>query len=667
MIFAKASIYKQIPCLVFVALVTSTCADYTKNTDIQIAQASPSVSENIVFPKNVGVIDVTAPEYGAIPNDGKDDTEAIQKALSQFPGQGRIIYLPNGVYDISNSLHWPPGKRHHTDYKYTTLQGQSRDGVIIRLRDQSPLFQDSSKPRPVISTGFDPDLDPNSEDFKASLVAQRFGNSVRNLTIKVGKNNPGAEGLNFVANNQGAVRSVKIISEDKKGTTGLALTHGEIGPLLIENVEIVGFDYGVRTNNNINSITMQNITVRDQNFAGILNNGQAMSLEGFNSINSVSAIINGLDPNEGVDFGSTLTLVNAKLIGRDRAKKLPAISSAGFIYARNVSSSGYKEILLNNTKEAKKIVKGSSLDEYTSHPMISQFPSPSKSLQLPIKQFPKLKWDNPQKWVNVEKFGAVANDNKDDTAAFQRAIDSGATTVVVPGGKGTFIIDGSLRLRGKLERFISTGGALNGKGEIVADNGSKPTLIIENFFVEFGSHLRWKNVANRTVVFRSISHLSLESNGTGDVFIDDVVVPYKIRFLNRNQHIWARQLNPEGASETNVVNNGAKLWILGFKTEQGKIKIETSNGGFTELLGGLIYAAGGQNPKDPLFRVVNASAAFVGVADTYFDNDTYQIWVEETRGRQTKRLTRDKVLNRIAGNGRILLLYTGFEKSPRNK
>ncbi|MGJ5674701.1 MAG: glycosyl hydrolase family 28-related protein [Nostochopsis sp.] len=665
MFFAKASICKQIPCLVFVAVITSTCADYTKNAEIQIAQASPSVPENIVFPKNVGVIDVTSSEYGAIPNDGKDDTQAIQKALSQFPGQGRIIYLPNGVYDISNSLHWPTGERNRSDYKYTTLQGQNRDRVIIRLQDQSPLFQDANKPRPVISTGFAPDLDPNSEDFKASLVAQRFGNSVRNLTIKVGKNNPGAEGLNFVANNQGAVRSVKIISEDKKGTTGLALTHGEIGPLLIEGVEIVGFDYGVRTNNGINSITMQNITVREQNFAGILNNGQSMSLEGFNSINSVSAIINGLDPNSGLDLGSTLTLVNAKLVGRDRAQKLPAISSVGFIYARNVTSSGYKEILLNKTKQGSNIVKGSNFEEYTSHSIISQFPSPSKSLQLPIKKFPKLQYDDPKKWVSIEKFGAIANDNKDDTAAFQKAIDSGATTVVVPGGKGTFIIDGSLRLRGKVERFISTGGALNGKGEIVADNGSKPTLIVENFFVEFGSNLRWRNIAKRTVVYRSISHLNLESNSAGDLFLDDVVVVHQLRFLNRAQHIWTRQLNAEDASENNVVNNGAKLWILGFKTEQGKVKIETSNGGFTELLGGLVYAAGGQDPKDPLFRIINASAAFVGVADTYFDNDTYQIWVEETRGKQTKKLTRDKVLDRMGGNGRVLLLYTGFEKRSR--
>ncbi|PMB06420.1 hypothetical protein CI592_10610, partial [Fischerella thermalis CCMEE 5328] len=371
---------------------------------------------------------------------------------------------------------------------------------------------------------------------------------------------------------------------------------------------------------------------------------------------------NGFDPKKRLHLGGTLTLVNAKLIGRDRAQKLPAISSVGFIYARNVTSSGYKNILLNKT--ANKIVKGSSLDEYTSHPSTSQLASPSKSLQLPIKQFPKLKWDNPQKWVSVEKFGAIGDDDKDDTAAFQAAIDSGATTVVVPGGKGTFIIDGSLRLRGKLERFISTGAALKGKGEIVADKGSKSTLIIENFIVRYGSKLMWKNIANRTVVYRSILQLNLESNSTGDLFIDDATMQ-KLRFLNPAQNIWARQLNPEGDSETNVVNNGAKLWILGLKTEKGKIKIDTTNKGFTEVLGGLIYAAGRQDPKEPLFRIVNASAAFVGVADTYFDQDTYQIWVEETRGSKTKKLTRDKVLDRMAGNGRVLLLYTGFEKLPR--
>ncbi len=663
MIFPKASLLKLLPSFILLLVITSTCADNTKNSEIQLAQAAPSVKENIVFPENGAIVDVTAPEYGAIPNDGKDDTQAIQKALSRYPRGGKVIYLPNGVYDISDSLHWPPGKRNHTDYKRTTLQGQSRYGVIIRLKNNSPKFQNPKKPRPVISTGFDPDLSRDSEDFKASEVAQRFGNSVRNVTIKVGKNNPGAEGLNFMSNNQGAVRSVKIISEDKKGTTGLALTHGEVGPLLIEDVEIIGFDNGIRTNNGINSITMQDITVREQNKAGIYNGGQVMSLVGFNSINSVPAIINGKKNAHVNDIGSTLTLLNAKMIGRGKAKLLPAISSAGFIYARNVTSSGYRNLLKNYTEKKIDTLNKSTIDEYASLGRISKFSSPSQSLKLPIKPFPKQAWDDPKKWANVEKFGAIGDGKKDDTAAFQAAIDSGATTVFVPRN-GEFTINGSLRLRGNVRRFVGAEGWLNGNGEIIADNGNQPTLIVENLFLVYGTKIKWKNIAKRTTVFRSIEGLNLESKGSGDMFIDDATSA-KLKFLNPNQSIWARQLNTESPQDTNIENHGAKLWILGLKTEHGKTKIETTNGGFTELLGGFIYAAGKQDAKDPLFRIVNASSSIVGVAEAFFDKDTYDIWVEEIRKNKTKKLMRREIPARRTAGGHVLLLYTGFDELPK--
>ncbi len=638
----------------------SACNKYSSypNLDIGIAQANQRFEENIIYPKNIAVLDVTSAEYGAVPNDGKDDTQAIQKALSQFPNGGRIIYLPNGVYNISDTLHWPRGRRFVSDYKRTILQGQSRNGVVIRLKNNSPQFQNPKKPRPVISTGFDPDLDRRSRYFKASLVAQRFGNSVRNLTINIGKNNPGTQGLNFVANNQGAVRSVKIISEDRKGRTGLELTHGEIGPLLIEDVEIIGFDRGIRTKNGINSITMQNITVKEQNRVGIYNGGQVISLEGFTSVNSVPAIVNGKNPHRGKDPGGTLTLINAKLIGRKSTKNIPAISSAGFIYARNITSSGYRNILSSNARKAKKTIKGNKINQYTTHPIIAKFPSPKKSLQLPIKKFPKIAWDNPNKWVNVEDFGAIADDRRDDTVAFQAAIDSGATTVVVPR-KGVFTINGKLRLRGNLRRFLGATGWLNGRGEIITDNGTQSILIIEDFFIAHKSKLKWKNVANRTVVYRSMSNFDLESKGTGDVFLDDVVMR-KLRLLSSKQSIWARQLNIEGYSQTNIINNGAKLWILGFKTEGGKTKIDTQLSGSTELLGGLIYAAGRQKPTDPIFRIRNASASFAGVAEAFFDRDTYKIWVEETRGSRTRKLMRQRIPGRTTNNGQTLVLYTGY-------
>ncbi len=381
-----------------------------------------------------------------------------------------------------------------------------------------------------------------------------------------------------------------------------------------------------------------------------------MSLEGFSSVNSVPAIINGKNPNGGVDPGSMLTLVNAKLIGNGKAKTITAISSAGFMYGRNVASSGYRNLFSSNARRTSKTIKNAAMNEFTSHPILSKFPSPKASLQLPIKQFPKLGWDDPNTWISVEKFGAIPNDKKDDTAAFQAAIDSGATTVFVPN-TGTFTINGSLKLRGKVQRFLGTNGWIEGNGEIVADKGSQPTLIVENLSVAYGSKLKWRTVANRTVVYRSIVH-------SGDLFIDDAVMG-AVKFLNPDQHIWARQLNPEGSSEPNVVNRGATLWILGLKTERARTKIETTNGGSTELLGGLIYATTKQDPKEPLFRIDNASAAFVGVVDAFFDRDTYQIWVEETRGKTTKMLKRGEIPGRWTGNGHAMVLYTGFEKQSK--
>ena len=92
------------------------------------------------FPSNSGIIDVTAAPYNA-QGDGKtDDTRAIQQALRDYADKGVIIYLPNGTYLISKTLRWG------TNQKLTTLQGQSRAGTILRLKDACPGFTDPAQP-----------------------------------------------------------------------------------------------------------------------------------------------------------------------------------------------------------------------------------------------------------------------------------------------------------------------------------------------------------------------------------------------------------------------------------------------------------------------------------------------------------------------------------------
>jgi polygalacturonase len=97
-------------------------------------------AENITFPSDSGVARVT--DFGATPNDGTDDTLAFQNAIKDVLGsvQKRILYVPNGTYNISNRLEW----RNSSGAWATglTLQGQSRNGTVLRLNDN--VFTDAN-------------------------------------------------------------------------------------------------------------------------------------------------------------------------------------------------------------------------------------------------------------------------------------------------------------------------------------------------------------------------------------------------------------------------------------------------------------------------------------------------------------------------------------------
>ena len=55
-------------------------------------------AENIAYPPDAGIVDVTKAPYNAKGDGATDDTAAIQKAFNDYPERNAIIYLPNGVY-----------------------------------------------------------------------------------------------------------------------------------------------------------------------------------------------------------------------------------------------------------------------------------------------------------------------------------------------------------------------------------------------------------------------------------------------------------------------------------------------------------------------------------------------------------------------------------------
>jgi hypothetical protein len=106
-------------------------------------------AEDIVFPDDAGVIDVTKPPYSAKGDGHTDAAEAIQQAPLEHGSANKIIYLPNKVYRLSTTLRRPDGDN-ETSQRATILQGQSREGTRLVLMDYSPGFNNPG--RPILGT-----------------------------------------------------------------------------------------------------------------------------------------------------------------------------------------------------------------------------------------------------------------------------------------------------------------------------------------------------------------------------------------------------------------------------------------------------------------------------------------------------------------------------------
>ncbi len=581
--------------------------------------------ENIVYPPDAGVIDVTKPPYNA-KGDGKtDDTQAIQKALDDYPGRLAIIYLPNGVYLVSDTLRW--GGKEDVQ-RNTTLQGQSREGTTLLLRDSATGFEDRRKPRGVLYTGHAP--------------AQRFSNEVCNLTIDTGVDNPGACGIQFIANNQGGVYDVTLESGDGQGVIGLDMGYtDEQGPCLIKNVRVLGFDLGVHIATSVASETLEHIAVEHQNVTGFRNDGQPCTVRDLRSRNEVTAFRAA---------GGSSFLIDCSFVGEGAAKQRPALSIEANAMVRNLHTEGYR-IAIEATGSKKTEMLGPNVALFLSKPAVSLFGTASQGLNLPIKETPEIGWDRPEAWTSITKYGAKPDTEQDAADALQQAIDSGATTVYLP--RGNYHFGKTVVLRGNVRRLLGCKAWLIPMAPLNGQNapllrfaeGKAPVVCVEGMSTDFsgGPYCFLEHAATRTLVLRRLAINfqaadAYRSTGTGDIYIEDVVGRY---FRFHKQHLWARQFNPEGDG-THILNDGGTAWILGLKTEGGGTLLETTNGGKSELLGSFSYSVG--NTKlAPMFVIKDAQAS-LSFSEVCYSGQPFPIIMEETQNGVTKIIRQEDPL-----------------------
>ena len=617
-----------------------------------IANAQSRVSQGpasptIQFPADSGVINVRS-QYGAAGDGITDDTAAITRAIRENRGTlQRILFLPAGTYLISDTLSTTA-----LDGSWKarlTLQGENEKSTVIRLKDSSPGFQTPSLPRPMIQTG---SIQPFNK--QTGSGNNGFRNYIFDLTIDTGRGNPGAIGIDFLGNNTCGMEHVKIETGDSSGigVAGLSMKRNYGGPCLYKDLEIDGFDAGVTTSSTEYSHTFEHLVLKNQRVAGINNSGNVLSIRDLQSTNAVPAIVNS-------DQKGFITLVDSTLTVSNPTSS--AIQNSGALLMHKVRIVGHPATLATRTTtnlhgniadylefpaaSATQLTPKTGVDVLTQKTGDGAVHQVVPAYEIPVEEAPNFVSRESARWLDVQSKGADATGRADSRKAIQDSLDSSADVVYLP--PGNYKISDTIHLRGRTARLIGFGAVLLPSGSKFGDTSSPYTFLrlesstsdvsIEGIQFGWWTHkdypgVVWlENSSSRTTVLRHVdfegaSNVTYKGDPGHDrsLFLEDVDGP-KWEFVS-GEHVWARQLDVEGAvNAPKILNDGASLWILGLKTEGVDTVIDTERHGVTELLGALLYPVRTVDPAKPAFIVNDGFVSMNYATSAYRAETNYQL------------------------------------------
>jgi hypothetical protein len=567
----------------------------------------------IAYPDDAGALNVR--DYGAKGDGRTDDTQAILKALAasgedtgHSPWHDRIVYLPNGTYQVSAPL-----EKRYADGRYASgmiLIGQSREGTVIKLADGTSGYADPDHPKAVIFTTskhLDGSETSGGKDYRGKGEGNdAYENFVENLTVSVGRGNPGAIGIDYLANNIGAIRHVTVAAEPGSGLTGISLLRKWPGPALLSDVRVNGFATGIDVGNTEYGVTLDGVAIEYARETGLRNDHNVVSTHALSVSSTPKPIVN-------VSHDGLIVLDEARL-------QTPATSETELIgpSAEAIVNSGYVNI--RNLYVAPSFAARKHPGEPFAHPIDGVFDGVKKL--GPSHQSWSLHAETPppdpaipvSQWVSVARFGAVPDTGQDETAAIQQAFNSGARALYFP--HGLYQISNNITVPQSVQYvagMMSTIGAYRtrqpgfrrGLGMLHVVNNQHPFTIAHMTFdhSDLGEQVAIDAGGSQPIVLRDIvgaGTITLFRPATsGKAFVEDTCCgEIDVR---GPAGVWIRQLNTEGPNNR-VRNDGSPLWILGVKSEGDCTILDEKPGSTTEILGGLIYPVTPTNPVIPAFR-----------------------------------------------------------------
>lgn len=581
--------------------------------------ASPELGAAQPPPLDAGVLNVR--DFGAKGDGVTDDTKALIATIDAAGAdegptfwRTRIVYLPAGTYLISNSL-----THHYANGAFASgmsLRGDSASSTVIRLRDHAAGFGDAGAPRGMIMTTaklLDGSPTSGGKDYTHKGEGNdAYENFVENLTIDIGAGNPGAIGIDYLANNIGAVRNVIVRAQVGSGAIGISMQRKWIGPALLQHVTVRGFTTGIAVANTEYGITLDHVTLTGQQRIGLQNASNAVSASDLTIATPGEALANTAP-------GGLVVLAHSRLAG-SRADGDPIVNR-GTILADDVR-------VAENNATLHGVFQGSHFQTM-----------PLPLLSLPDAPAPPD--DAPAAWVNVMRFATPAEGEPDITDALRRAMASGASTIYLPYGRYT-ITDG-LSVPPTVRRIIGFNASITVKPErnpsfarntgMLRVEQPGPPLTIERVVFDMtnlGDQLAVQQTAARDLVLRDIvtAGTSLLQRGPsgGRTFIEDVCCG-TIHFAGPAP-VYARQLDTEGAG-SRIINDGSPLVVLGIKTEGDCTVIENHQGAHSTILGGLLYIVGDANPDVPAFRNIGGWLQASFLEESFRAASRYRFYLDD--------------------------------------
>ena len=466
------------------------------------------------------------------------------------------------------------------------LQGAGPGSTTIRVMPNSAAF----------NTGADANLFNVAPSTGLNEGFQEF---IEDLDIDVGYGNPNLIGIRWTANNVGAVRNVRMWSEDQSSHYGIAFNAAYPGPSLFKNVAIYGFDDCIYRQEDEYIDTADQITCEGQSRYGIEIKTGIMALQHLLIYDSGTAI------HIADSSAQNETVLDSELIQVNGSAPVPGMyhGTRSKLYARNIVARRYNPTISDLGSGTRVDYTGAAKELWTGSPQsLFSHQSRAASLNLPFPETPAAIDPPVATWCAL---------STREPSTWQSAINAcHATTVYIPPSVTTVPAQTNytVNIPSKINHIQCYGNIISPPSSFVtfsvSGSSTDAPLIFDKCMLDYSYHLS----GSRTVVIKDgyMASSSVVSSGTNTLFIEDTQFPAN-QTIGPNQHFYARQLDIETAM--NKATCISCIFVaLGYKSERVGPQLTLTSGGRADIFGWYQYPVGcAVTPANPQRNTAVAS------------------------------------------------------------